>query len=418
MASMIRTGTQGLVLSAVAGAAIAGGPVIEIPPEALPGESYFAANPGATVNINAGGSILAGEMMDPFGFNGATVNIFSGGEAGFAITDQFIEDVAVMVEGGLLQRTKFIGSVGTTSCFLVSGSCERGIWLMGNTIMYQDGGSIGVVAGGQAALIAEDDSYFEMTEGTIDTFVSFNDDSEFVMSGGTISGALQLNDDAVATMSAGLIGADGFMKGLGNVFDFSGGITGDAFVVEKGIINISGGTLGENSALLNGAGVDPVLNMTSGAIGDRFRAYDGTLNISGGVIGGEFRLGTPTGDGSGVTLNLIVKSAMLDGSPLTLSATPTTITARGGLELSCVMLDDSVNVLTLNESSVFGEDRIRAGAVLTVALDCPADFTGDGEADFFDVSFFLSNMIDYDMNGVFDFFDLSMFLGDVAVGCP
>ena len=407
-----------LSMVSVSGTVFAGFP-INIPPSSLPDESFFAANPGTEVNINAGGSILAGEMGDPFGFNGATINVFEDGEAGFSTIDQFIEDVFVMIDGGVLRRTKFVGSSeGTTLCYLISGSCENGVWLMGDTIMDQFDGSIGVVAGGQAALIGEDESDFEMHGGTIDTFVSFNDESSFSLIDGTISGALQLNDDASATMYGGSFGADGFMKGIGNVFDLDGGVTGDAFVVEKGILNIDGGTLGENSALLNSSGVDPVLNMYSGAIGDRFRAFDGTLNIEGGLIGGEFRLGRPTGDGSGVTLNLVVKSAMLDGVPLDLTAVPMEITARGGLELSCVMLDDSVNVLTLNESAVAGEDRIRAGATVTVALDCEGDLNGDGSLDFFDLSFFLMNMIDYNGDTIFNFFDISAFLVDLSMECP
>ena len=69
----------------------------------------------------------------------------------------------------------------------------------------------------------------------------------------------------------------------------------------------------------------------------------------------------------------------------------------------------------------------------TVSLDvvalgspaaCPADLTGDGVLDFFDVSAFLSAYTamdpraDFDGNGVFDFFDVSGFLGAFSAGCP
>lgn len=406
------------------GAAIAGGPVIDIPPSTLPSEAFFDANPGATVNLNAGGGILAGEFTNPFGFNGATLNVFSGSEAGFFTIDQFIEDVHVVVDGGDVIRTKLVGSVGTTTLTLNTGSCERGFWLMGNTTATQNGGSIGLVAGGAAALIAEDEASFTMNGGTIDTFILFNDDSTFMMNGGTISGGIQLNDNAIATMIGGSIGAGSLMTDTACVFNFSGGTTGDSFVVEKGTINVSGGALGDNSALLNFDGIDPVMNMTSGALGTAFRAYDGTLNIEGGLIGDGFRLGRPTGDGSGVTLNLIVKSATLDGVELMLSTTPTTITARGGEFLSCVMLDDSLIGLDLNDGFVLGEDRIRAGAVLTIALDCAADLTGDGSLDFFDVSAFLAAFAamdpdaDFTGDGVFNFFDVSAFLAAYSDGCP
>ncbi len=421
---MQRTGmtVSGLFIST--GLAIAGGPVIDIPPSTLPSEAFFDANPGATVNLNSGGGILAGDFANPFGFNGATLNVLSGSEAGFFTTDQFIEDVHVVVDGGDVIRTKLVGSVGTTTLTLNTGSCQRGFWLMGNTTATQNGGSIGLVAGGQAALIAEDDASFTMNGGAIDTFILFNDDSTFEMNGGTISGGIQLNDSAIATMTAGSIGDGGLMSDTACVFNMSGGTTGDAFVVAKGTINISGGALGDNSALLNFDGIDPVMNMTSGALGTDFRAYDGTLNIEGGLIGDGFRLGRPTGDGSGVTMNLVVKSATIDGGALSLSTTPTTITTRGGAFLSCVMLDDSIIGLDLNDGLVFGEDRVRAGAILTIALGCAADLTGDGSLDFFDVSAFLAAYAamdpdaDFTGDGMFDFFDVSAFLAAYSDGCP
>ncbi|MEZ6164183.1 MAG: GC-type dockerin domain-anchored protein [Phycisphaerales bacterium] len=59
-----------------------------------------------------------------------------------------------------------------------------------------------------------------------------------------------------------------------------------------------------------------------------------------------------------------------------------------------------------------------------VASVCPADITGDGVLDFFDVSAFLNAYTamnpaaDFDGNGVFDFFDVSAFLSAFSAGCP
>ncbi|MHA7814809.1 MAG: GC-type dockerin domain-anchored protein [Phycisphaerales bacterium] len=56
--------------------------------------------------------------------------------------------------------------------------------------------------------------------------------------------------------------------------------------------------------------------------------------------------------------------------------------------------------------------------------DCPADLTGDGVLDFFDVSAFLSAYnaqdpaADFTGDGQFDFFDVSAFLGAYSAGCP
>lgn len=55
---------------------------------------------------------------------------------------------------------------------------------------------------------------------------------------------------------------------------------------------------------------------------------------------------------------------------------------------------------------------------------CPADFTGDGNLDFFDVSAFLGLFTandpaaDFTGDGNFDFFDVSAFLGLFTAGCP
>ncbi len=57
-------------------------------------------------------------------------------------------------------------------------------------------------------------------------------------------------------------------------------------------------------------------------------------------------------------------------------------------------------------------------------VDCPADLTGDGLLDFFDISAFLSAYnaqdpaADFDNNGVYDFFDVSAFLNAYNSGCP
>ena len=58
------------------------------------------------------------------------------------------------------------------------------------------------------------------------------------------------------------------------------------------------------------------------------------------------------------------------------------------------------------------------------ASSCPADLTGEGSLDFFDVSAFLAAFAamdpaaDFTDDGLFDFFDVSAFLAAFAAGCP
>jgi hypothetical protein len=57
-------------------------------------------------------------------------------------------------------------------------------------------------------------------------------------------------------------------------------------------------------------------------------------------------------------------------------------------------------------------------------IECPADLTGDGVLDFFDISAFLSafnsqdSAADFNNDGVFNFFDVSAFLNEFNAGCP
>ncbi|MBL4592127.1 MAG: hypothetical protein JKY96_09235, partial [Phycisphaerales bacterium] len=388
--SLLLFTTPALLLSSLC----LGGPVINIPPSTLPNEAFFAANPGATVNVLSGETIFPGEVADPFGFNGATVNIETGASSGFFTVDHFVEDVTYNISGGKLLRCRLTGSVGSTTLNVNSGTAERGLWLLGNTTCVQSGGLVGLTAGGQPAIRVEDTASFSISAGTIDNFVLVIDSASFSMSGGTLEKALMIEDDASAVISGGSTGQDGRLRDIGSTLTVTGGTIGTAFVVEKGVVNMSAGSFGDNSGIINGAGVDPIFNMTGGALGSDFRAFDGTINISGGLVGDGFRLGTPTGDGSGVTLNLTVKSATLAGVPLMLTSTPTVIFDRGGVFLSCVMLDDSVVGLILNEVSVFGEDRIRAAATLTIALaePCAADLAApfDGVLNLQDVFAFLA----------------------------
>ena len=69
----------------------------------------------------------------------------------------------------------------------------------------------------------------------------------------------------------------------------------------------------------------------------------------------------------------------------------------------------------------------RSGSVYLVGssgASCPADLTGDGNLDFFDVSAFLSAynamdpIADFTGDGVYDFFDVSAFLSAYNAGCP
>ncbi|MFG0244602.1 MAG: GC-type dockerin domain-anchored protein [Phycisphaerales bacterium JB052] len=62
--------------------------------------------------------------------------------------------------------------------------------------------------------------------------------------------------------------------------------------------------------------------------------------------------------------------------------------------------------------------------IVEAPASCPADLTGEGELNFFDVSAFLAAFAagdpaaDFTGDGMYNFFDVSAFLGAFAAGCP
>ena len=71
-----------------------------------------------------------------------------------------------------------------------------------------------------------------------------------------------------------------------------------------------------------------------------------------------------------------------------------------------------------------GIDDVRIFGTSCAADSCPADMTGDGVLDFFDVSAFLAAFgnldpsADFTQDGAYDFFDVSAFLTAFSDGCP
>ncbi|MEM9373939.1 MAG: hypothetical protein AAGA55_09875, partial [Planctomycetota bacterium] len=193
-------------------AAHCGGPVIDIPPGSLPAESWFAVNPGATINVFGGENIFPDSGGGSFGFNGATVNIEATASSGFFTIDQFLGDVTYNVNGGEIIRTKFTGTVGTTTLNINSGSAERGLWMQGNSTGTMADGLIGVTGSGQAPLIVEDTASFVMDGGTIDSFILVIDSGVFTLNGGMIEGGVQIEDAATVNVTGGTTGSNGVMR--------------------------------------------------------------------------------------------------------------------------------------------------------------------------------------------------------------
>ncbi len=78
----------------------------------------------------------------------------------------------------------------------------------------------------------------------------------------------------------------------------------------------------------------------------------------------------------------------------------------------------------INPSAPDENDNGISDACEATKTSCPADLTGDGELDFFDVSAFLDAFAaedpaaDFTADGEYDFFDVSAFLDFFGKGCP
>ena len=72
--------------------------------------------------------------------------------------------------------------------------------------------------------------------------------------------------------------------------------------------------------------------------------------------------------------------------------------------------------------TIWNRHVVHEGARTMTAV--AADFTGDDELDFFDVSAFLQALsnerpeADFNMDGEYDFFDVSAYLQAFSKGCP
>ena len=86
---------------------------------------------------------------------------------------------------------------------------------------------------------------------------------------------------------------------------------------------------------------------------------------------------------------------------------------------SCVD-QGSGEVLSLAEYTMrqIGVSMTPGDSIMVGLSSCPADLTGDGELDFFDVSAMVMNPFDFNGDTAFDFRDLASFLSSFSAGCP
>lgn len=134
----------------------------------------------------------------------------------------------------------------------------------------------------------------------------------------------------------------------------------------------------------------------------------------GGVIVTGLRPAVPTQGGFGITR--YTPSGIMDwewefANPVAGSGVALAVSPKGILAVGGASFDGSIGARAVTMR-------------FTLPSACPADLTGDGTLDFFDISAFLNLFnaqdpaADFTMDGVHDFFDVSAFLQDFSIGCP
>ncbi len=253
---------------------------------------------------------------------------------------------------------------------------------------------------------------FSAVVGTI--VVSFEDDFQSNM-GWTVSG--DVNTQALGVWQRGVPAGDGSRGDAPNDADGSGScyLTGN-------------GGPGSNTDVDDGQTIlnSPIFDLSANpeAVISYSRWYDNTGSGNGAAPGADVFTVQ-------ITNNLGVSWTTLE------VVGPSTSQSSGGWFDASFRVADFVEPTNLVQVRFIAEDA-GEGSVIEAAVDavevkgltcedpetCPADLTGDGELDFFDVSAFLSAFnandpaADFTGDGNFDFFDVSAFLSAFNAGCP
>ena len=137
----------------------------------------------------------------------------------------------------------------------------------------------------------------------------------------------------------------------------------------------------------------------------------------------QFRTTTLISQGAGWLVSPVGDHRLISGSPAIDSGSNTLVPA--GMLLDLDGLDRFIDDPGTPDTGPDAPSVVDMGAwEFQTPNPCPADITGDGSLDFFDVSAFLTAFGDQDPaadftdDGSFDFFDVSTFLAAFSAGCP
>jgi len=248
------------------------------------------------------------------------------------------------------------------------------------------------------------------------------------LNGVEISDSDNASDSQLATLAPlGGIAANASITNADGSFDSTSQCSAVFFDELSGVFNASGGFEGTQSS------PNPDATSFLHAVNSTFQ-YDfttqdpGTLTLSGTFFnGGPFatsfagsaHLYTERAPGEGFIIPIATAIFDFDGSGSEFEVTHPLNSPTGNYRIEFII--DHIGLGMLNSESSAGS----MSAFFTITPEpCPADFTGDGVLDVFDVFAFLDAFntmdasADFTDDGEFDIFDVFAYLDAFTAGCP
>lgn len=243
-----------------------------------------------------------------------------------------------------------------------------------------------------------------ITDNVIAVGANYDDDN------GDASGSVYLFDTTTGTQIAKLVASDG---GEGDEFGWS-------VALANGIVAV-----GSPQQFNAGAGAAYLFDVSTGAQIAKLLASDGAgvdqFGYSIGITTGCVAVGAYKNDDNGGDSGSAYLFETSIGTQI-FKLLPSDGATGDWFGRSIAINNGLITVGAIHDDD--NGDNSGSAYVFTVPAPCPADLTGEGILDFFDISAFLAAFVNYDPiadftnDAIYDFFDVSAFLQAFAQGCP
>lgn len=429
--------------------------------------------PGQSLWLRAGGELPSGfsaigtEMIIAGGTIGTGFNLLNSVcsvTGGSLNTTQVFGESSLFFAGGELRG--FLGIFPGSSLEVVHGEINGQIRLLHAEAFISGGSHASIAAQGESqveitggdfrsTLEIEDTSSVRLAGGTVRD-LEMHDDTTFLFESGSVErsvvmsgsptvrllgGVLPDRAELLGTieMEGGLIGDDSSIT-EGTTLVMSGGVIGDGFLARRAnTIELSAGSIGDglvlsgaSTLLITGGSVGAELNclsrsnvvMSGGSLGERCTLnFENQMTVSGGTVGEPFYLASGT-------LELFVRSAMIDGTPVPIEPGERITVGARDVRLDAELADGSPIGFFLNSNLLaFDLGYFNSGATLALVGASPSPCgTADlaepfATLDLDDVVRFVNAFLaqepiaDFNTDGVLGLDDITAFIEAFAAGC-